>query len=172
MKSLVVILALLGLLLWIVDAAFIFLPDKMLQQLQVSSRRAILSFGVPLLGLVTGMLAALYARQRNDARWVVLFTVLAVLATILVAIDLYAVLFLLLSFERTRQAIGSVIADACLLFPIVVFVSALVYTLRPSSLSTKAGNTELPQEPPRLDGAGMLTTAHRAVGRSAPEQEV
>lgn len=140
MKLLVVILALLGLLLWAVDAAFILLPDQMLQHLQVSSFRAIPSFGVPLLGLVTGIVAAIYAGQRNDARWVVLFTVLAVLAIILVAIGLFAVLFLVLSFERTRQAIGSVTADVCLLFPIVVFVSALVYTLRPNSPSEKAGS--------------------------------
>jgi heme/copper-type cytochrome/quinol oxidase subunit 2 len=103
----------------------------------VLSYGSFLTLGVPALGLLVGILGALYAGQRKDNRWAIALTILAVLVIGLLVIGFLVFIVFAFSHDPTSVAIGNTAVDIGLLYPIVVLVAALVYALRAGSQSGK-----------------------------------
>jgi hypothetical protein len=97
---------------------------------------------VPLLGLIVGTLGAVHAARGGASAWATLFIVLAVLIVALLALGfLVVVVVAVLTFssrDQTLQAVGTVVFDISLLFPIAALVTALIYAWRGTVRAGKA----------------------------------
>jgi len=137
MKQLVLGLSILGVVAWVIDAALVLLPAQLVQPLGVLSSGSFLQFGVPVLGLLVGILGAVYAGRFKDRRWASAFTILAVFVIGLLVVGFVVFIVFAFSYEPTLVSIGNTAENVGLLYPIVVFVVALVYALRAGAQSGK-----------------------------------
>jgi hypothetical protein len=104
----------------------------------------LLQWIVPALGLVVGILGAVSAWGRHAARWATHFITLAVLVVALLVLS-FAVAVVLVLFVLPFGKPGPVVdaiatgaTDLSFLFPIVVFVAALLYVVRGGAHSDQA----------------------------------
>ncbi|HEY7092242.1 MAG TPA: hypothetical protein VH393_03630 [Ktedonobacterales bacterium] len=154
MKRALLILAILGILAWIATVALLVV----LTQSQPTATPTpadgslpwfvpvfgLLQWIVPALGLVVGILGAVDASGRHDARWTRLFITLAVLVVALLVLSFVvavALALFVLPFGKPSpvvDAIATVTMDLSFLFPIVVFVAALLYVVRGGAQSEQA----------------------------------
>jgi hypothetical protein len=104
----------------------------------------LLQWIVPGLGLVVGILGAVDASGRHDARWTRLFITLAALVVAFLVLSFVvavALALFVLPYGKPSpvvDAIATVSMDLSFLFPIVVFVAALVYVVRGGAHSEQA----------------------------------
>jgi hypothetical protein len=104
----------------------------------------LLQWIVPALGLVVGILGAVDASGRHDARWTRLFITLAVLVVALLVLSFVvavALALFVLPFGKPSavdDAIALVSMDLSFLFPIVVYVAAVLYVVRGGAQSDQA----------------------------------
>jgi hypothetical protein len=154
MKQALPILAILGVLAWI--AAVVLL--LVLTQSQPTTTRApadgalpwfvpvfgLLQWIAPALGLVVGILGAVRASGRHDGSWMRLFITLAALVVTLLALSFVVAVALALFVlpvgkpSAVVDAIALVSMDLSFLFPIVVFVAALLYGVRGGARAEQA----------------------------------
>lgn len=134
MKQSLLVLSMLGALAWAVEAVSLLLPSlqpqPLLVELNVPGAGAVLGFGLPVLALVVGILGSVSAGRRQASAWATGFAILAVLAVVLPVVGLFLMLLFVFSYDRTLEAVGQVAADIGLLFPVLVFVAALLYVVR------------------------------------------
>jgi hypothetical protein len=94
---------------------------------------------VPVLGMLVGILGAVKATRDGPAAWATIYLTLAVLVPVLLVLAFVVLILTAFSYNHTAQAIGAVVAVIGLLFPLVVFVTAQVYTARNRVPPGKAG---------------------------------
>ena len=146
MKQALLVLAILGTLAWIAEVALLVVltqsgpiattatADGYLQW--IVPVFGLLQWIVPALGLGVGLLAARSASVRHDARWATLFITRAALVVALLVLSFVvavALALFVLPFGKPSSvvdAIATVAMDLSFLFPIVVFVAALLYVVR------------------------------------------
>lgn len=138
MKRALLILSGLGLLSAVGAVVYLLLPSQIAQQLPdqqtISLVETVILVALPILGVIDAILGVVAAGQRRASRWTVAFVVLAV-----ITIPLYGCGFLLSLLDAFpgNQGIG-IIATALLFFPIVIFLAALTFALRPPAQTTAA----------------------------------
>jgi hypothetical protein len=152
MKQALPILAILGALAWIAMVALLLVLTR---SRPISTPAdgslpwfvpvfGLLQWLVPALGLVVGILGAVSASGRHAARWAKLFVTLAALVVALLALS-FAVAVTLALFvlpfgkpSAAVDAIATVSMNLSFLFPIVVFVAALLYVVRGGAYAEQA----------------------------------
>jgi hypothetical protein len=137
MKRALLVLAILGALAWIAEAALMVLLPQLAQSsayVTLATADGYLEWIVPLLGVIVGVLGVVSARRGGAAPWVTLFVTFAVLIVALLLFGfLVAVAIFVLTFSspnQTLEVVGTVAIDLGFLFPIVVFVTAVIYLVR------------------------------------------
>lgn len=138
MKRALLILSGLGLLCAVVEAVYLLLPSQIAQRLPdqqaINVGATAILIALPILGVIDAILGVVAAGQRRASRWTVVFVVLAV-----ITIPLYGCGFILSLLDAFpgNQGIG-IIATVLLFFPIVIFLVALIFALRPPAQSAAA----------------------------------
>jgi hypothetical protein len=146
MKRALPLLAILGVLAWIAAVALLLV---LTQSRPIATPApadgavpwyapvfGLLQWITPALGLVVGVLGAVDASGRHDTRGTRLFITLAALVVALLALSFavaVALALFVLPFGKPSSvvdAIATVAMDLSFLFPIVVFVAALLYVVR------------------------------------------
>jgi hypothetical protein len=134
MKPALLVLALLGTLAWCAKVALLFVLSQPQPTAAPATVAGYLDWIVPAFGLLVGILGAVSARRRHAARWATRFTIFAVLVVALLVVGFgVVVVVFVLTFENPNPALEALAtggADLGFLFPIVVFVAALLYVLR------------------------------------------
>jgi hypothetical protein len=154
MKKALLVLALLGVLAWIAEVALMFLlgqsrPIATPARADGSLQWIVLAFGliqwiVLAFGLIVGILGAVSASRSHAARWVTVFITLTVLVVALLVLSLAVAVVLalfVLPFQKPGPVVDAIATGATypsFLFPIVVFVTALLYVVRGGAQSEQA----------------------------------
>jgi hypothetical protein len=141
MKRALVIGAVLGVLVWSAQVALIIALTQP-QSGTIATAQAYLLWIVPALGLLVGIVGVVLAGRSSAGRWLALFITLGVL---IVALYVVGFLVVLVTFfltynspDQTLNAVAIIGWDFAALFPIVMFVTALVYALRGATQPDKA----------------------------------
>jgi hypothetical protein len=134
-------LAILGALAWSTEVVLIALLTQPQPIGTLATADGYSEWIVVALGLLVGILGAVRAARSGASRWLVLFITLTALIFTLLGLGflvLIAVVFLTIdSPNQTLNAVVGSAFDVVLLFPIVVFVSALIYVVRGGTPSGK-----------------------------------
>jgi hypothetical protein len=147
MKRALVIFAVLGALVWSAQVALIIALTQP-QSGTLATAQGYLLWIVPALGLLVGIVGAVHAGRSSAARWMTFFIILAVLIVALLVLGfLVVIVVFVLTFDtpnQTLNAVGTIGWDFAALFPIVMFVTALVYALRGATQPDKAAGEPSP----------------------------
>jgi hypothetical protein len=154
MKQALLVLAILGALAWIAEVALMVVlgqsgPIATPATANGSLPWIVPVFGllqwiVPALGLIVGILGAVSASDRHATRWSALFITLAVLVVALLVLNFVVAVVLalfVLPFGKPSSVVDAIATgamDLSFLFPIVVFVAALLYVARDKVQSDQA----------------------------------
>jgi hypothetical protein len=133
MKQAILVVAILGALAWIVEATLLFLLPDLTQAsayVTLATADAYLVWFVPVLGVIVGILGAVRAVRGDTAVWAALFVTFAVLVVVLPYLGVLVAVVTYLTRNPTWEAVGAIAVDSGLLFPIVLFVTALIYAVR------------------------------------------
>jgi hypothetical protein len=136
MKRALLIVALLGVLACIGNVALIVVLPHLAQTpsyVPLATTDGYLEWVIPALGLITGIVGAITAKS---GRWLTIFIALAAISVFVPATALFAGLvlfFLFITPHSAADAFLGVMINAALLSPVVSFVGALIYTLRPAA---------------------------------------
>lgn len=130
MKRTLLILSSLGLLCWIIEAVTLLLPSQLSQQLPdqqtISVVTSVIVVAMPFLGIADAVIGAIVAGQRRASRWLAVFVTLAIIS--MPALGIGFILGLLTAFPGNQNL--TVVADALLLFPILIFLPGLIVALQ------------------------------------------
>jgi len=144
MKQALLVLAILGTLAWIAEVALLVVLTQSGPIATTATADGYLQWIVPALGLVVGILGAMSASGSHAASWATLFITLAVLVVALLVLSFAVAVVLalfVLPFEKPSPVVGAiatVATDLSFLFPIVVYVAALLYVVRGGAHSEQA----------------------------------
>jgi hypothetical protein len=133
MHRALLVVAILGALAWIVEAALLFLLPHLAQSssyVTLATADAYLEWIVPLLGVIVGILGAVRATRGDAAVWASLFVTFTVLIVVLPVVGVLIAAATFLSRNQALEAVGTVAVEIGLLFPSVMFVNALIYAVR------------------------------------------
>jgi hypothetical protein len=146
MKQALLVLAILGILAWIGAVALLVVLSQSRPLAPPAPADGslpwfvpvfgLLQWIVPALGLLVGILGAVSASGRHDTRRAMLFSTLAVLVVALLVLNVVVAVVLVLVVLPVGKpgpvvdAIATGAMDLSFLFPIVVFVTALLYGIR------------------------------------------
>jgi len=154
MKQALPVLAILGVLAWIAEVALLVVLTQSRPIATPAPANGslpwfvpvfgLLQWIVPALGLVVGILGAVSASTRHAARWATLFITLAVLVVALLVLNFVVAVVLVLfvlPFGKPSSMVDAIATgamDLSFLFPILVFVAALLYVVRGGAQSDQA----------------------------------
>jgi hypothetical protein len=154
MRQALPILAILGALAWIAEVALLIVLTQSRSPATPPTTDGslpwivpvfgLLQWIVPALGLVVCILGAVSASDRHATRWTTLFITLAALVVALLVLSFAVAVTLalfVLPFEKPSPVVDAIAIgamDLSFLFPIVVFMAALLYVVRSGARSNQA----------------------------------
>jgi hypothetical protein len=140
-KQALLVFAILGLLAWVLKVALLFLLPQLAQSpayVTLATTDGYLEWILPLLGVIVAILGTVRAARDGSQTLVAVFVTLGALVVVLLVGGFFVALLAVFSYDQTLETIATIAVDVGMLFPVVVFVTALIYALRPISLPGKA----------------------------------